>query len=88
MSKPLTVLLCVSWWLLVATDYACAYLDPGSGSMMLQLLLGGTAGLVVVMKLYWRRLLALLGIEEREKRDFGEASEVTTPSEPANNSKR
>jgi hypothetical protein len=33
-----------------------AYLDPGSGSMMLQLLLGGVAGIAVVFKLYWRRL--------------------------------
>jgi hypothetical protein len=33
-----------------------AYIDPGSGSMMLQLLLGGVAGFVVIAKLYWRRL--------------------------------
>ena len=35
---------------------AYAYLDPGSGSMLLQLLLGGTAGVVVIVKLYWERL--------------------------------
>lgn len=33
-----------------------AYVDPGSGSMLLQLLLGGVAGLGVIVKLYWRRL--------------------------------
>lgn len=88
MSKPLTVFLCVSWWLLVATDCAHAYLDPGSGSMMLQLLLGGAAGLVVVLKLYWHRLLALLGIDEKEKLDSpGDASQATTPPEPANGGK-
>jgi hypothetical protein len=32
---------------------ALAYLDPGSGSMMLQLLLGGIAGVAVVLNLYW-----------------------------------
>ena len=34
---------------------AWAYLDPGTGSMMLQLLLGGVAGAMVVGKLYMQR---------------------------------
>ena len=37
---------------------AMAYLDPGSGSMLLQLLLGGTAGLILVIKLYWQSLIS------------------------------
>jgi len=37
----------------IPMDNAYAYLDPGSGSMLLQLLLGGVAGLAVVFKLYW-----------------------------------
>jgi hypothetical protein len=37
------------------TEPAWAYLDPGTGSMMLQLLLGGIAGAMVVGKLYWHR---------------------------------
>jgi hypothetical protein len=37
------------------TEPAWAYLDPGTGSMMLQLLLGGVAGAMVVGKLYWHR---------------------------------
>jgi hypothetical protein len=32
-----------------------AYLDPGSGSMLVQLLLGGIAGAAVIMKLGWER---------------------------------
>ena len=32
-----------------------AYLDPGSGSMLVQLLLGGVAGAAVIMKLGWAR---------------------------------
>ena len=38
-----------------ASAPAYAYLDPGTGSMMLQLMLGGVAGAVVVGKLYLRR---------------------------------
>ena len=33
-----------------------AYLDPGAGSLLLQILLGGWAALLVLMKLGWRRL--------------------------------
>ena len=36
-----------------------AYLDPGSGSMFLQLALGGLAALGVVVKLYWHRFLSI-----------------------------
>lgn len=35
---------------------AHAYLDPGTGSIILQLLLGGVAGGVVIAKLYWQRV--------------------------------
>lgn len=35
---------------------AHAYLDPATGSMMLQLLLGGVAGALVVLRLYWYRI--------------------------------
>ena len=35
---------------------AHAYLDPGTGSMLLQLLLGGVAGVLVIGKLYWQRV--------------------------------
>ena len=32
------------------------YLDPGSGSLILQAVAGGVASVAVVGKLYWRRL--------------------------------
>ena len=44
--------------LLFDTGPAAAYLDPGTGSMMLQALLGGIAGAAVVGRLYWHRLKA------------------------------
>ena len=34
---------------------AHAYIDPGTGGMILQLLLGGIAGALVVVKLYWHK---------------------------------
>ena len=35
---------------------AQAYIDPGVGGMLVQLLLGGVAGVVVIMPLYWERI--------------------------------
>ena len=46
---------------------AFAYLEPGTGSMIVQLLLGGLAGLVVVLKMYWERLRALFGVRRSNK---------------------
>lgn len=33
------------------------YLDPGGGGMLLQILFGGAAGILVVIKLYGRKIL-------------------------------
>lgn len=44
---------------------AQAYLDGGSGSMLLQLLLGGVAGLAIAGKLYWYKLLSLFGLKPK-----------------------
>lgn len=46
----------------VMTQSAHAYLDPGTGSMILQVALGGVAGAAVVIKLYWYRFKELTGL--------------------------
>ena len=43
-----------------------AYLDPGSGSMILQILAGGLAAVAVAAKLYWGRLLTFRRIRKPE----------------------
>jgi hypothetical protein len=43
-----------------------AYLDPGTGSMILQVLAGGVAAVAVMGKLYWRRLSRFLRISKRD----------------------
>ena len=43
-----------------------AYLDPGSGSMILQVIAGGLAAVAVTAKLYWRKLLRFLRIRKDE----------------------
>jgi hypothetical protein len=46
------------------TQTILAYLDPGSSSMILQMLLGGVAAVGVALKLYWRRFLRVLGLRK------------------------
>lgn len=47
---------CLFFLLAVLSFDAQAYIDPGSGSILLQLILGGLAGIGVVVKLYWGRI--------------------------------
>jgi len=46
--------------MLLAPRTAHAYLDPGTGSAILQGLLMVIAAVIITGKLYWRRLLSLL----------------------------
>jgi len=63
----IVVSITVFWFLLVSTIPAYAYLDPGSGSMLLQLLLGGVAALAVILKFYWNRFLSLFRRDKKIK---------------------
>ena len=62
--KPLTLTLAAVSLLgsLAVSTPAYAYLDPGTGSMLLQLLLGGVAGALVIGKLYWARIKSFFGL--------------------------
>lgn len=61
---------------------AYAYLDPATGSIILQGILAGIAGLMVVARLYWSRLKVffrrLLGAAESPE----EKTQVADPSIP------
>ena len=47
--------------LLALPASAHAYVDPSAGSLLLQLILGGVAGLMVALRLSWKRLTGLFG---------------------------
>ena len=50
---------------LLAAD-AQAYLDPGTGSMLLQVILGGVAAVGVALKLYWHKLASIFGFAKKQ----------------------
>ena len=53
------------------------YIDPGSGSMILQMILGGLAAAAVFAKLFWHRLLVFLRI----RKEYGPADDVAEPED-------
>ena len=50
--------------LLLLTRPAWAYLDPGTGSMLLQVILGGIAAIGVALKLFWHKIRVALGFSK------------------------
>ena len=40
---------------------AQAYLDPGSGSFILQIIIASIMGIILVVKLYWKKIRTFLG---------------------------
>lgn len=49
-------LLVLSLTLSLTAEPLWAYVDPGSGTVLLQLFLAGVAGLLVAVRFYWRRV--------------------------------
>ena len=47
--------------LLMLPTAASAYVDPSAGSIFLQLLLGGVAGVLVAVKLFYQRIASRFG---------------------------
>jgi hypothetical protein len=62
--KPMRIVAIL--FLLLFMNTAQAYLDPGTGSMLLQVILGGVAAVGVIIKLYWYKILSFLGIKKKQ----------------------
>ena len=58
--------MCIDCLQEVAMVGPIGYIDPGSGSMLLQAVAGGAAASAVVAKLYWRRLRRFLGFSRTQ----------------------
>ncbi len=62
------------------------YVDPGSGSMILQILLGGVSGLYVIFRLFKQKILGLFGIRSEPAPRVAEQS-LTHPVPPGEDEK-
>ena len=47
-----------------------AYIDPGTGSIILQAIVAGIVGAVIAVKLFWHRIMVFLGLRENDKSDI------------------
>lgn len=58
-------LACLLTFTSLVPSQAYAYIDPGTGSILLQGLIAAIAGIVVTGKLYWSRIKSALGIGKK-----------------------
>jgi len=63
-------------WLVLVTlllvtmpnGYAQAYLDPGSGSLIIQLVIAALLGLAVTVRIFWTNILVWFHIKKRAEK--------------------
>lgn len=55
-------------FLLASTAPAYAYLDPGTGSIVLQAVIGGVAASLFILRGYYQKIKSLLGVGRRAAR--------------------
>ena len=83
MGKP-GMISCSTRYMLIALAVApgpCyAYLDPGTGSMILQGVIAGLAMAAMTIKLYWHKLLSVFGKKKTD--DIEKEQELPSPEEP------
>lgn len=53
-----------------------AYLDPGSGSIILQMILAGLLGIGVVVKVFWKKIVGLFRPNQKEENDVIDPTEI------------
>jgi len=53
-----------------------AYLDPGSGSIILQMILAGLLGVGVVVKVFWKKIIGLFRHNKTAEIDVIDPTEI------------
>jgi len=65
----LPTILIASFLVVLPASAHAQYLDPGSSSVLVQVLLGGLVGVAAVFKLYWHKIRGLVGSSKSSPRD-------------------
>lgn len=68
--------------LAIPARQAHAYLDPGSGSYMLQLIVAGLAGFLISLKMFWTQIKSFI------IRLFSKSKKVEQPIENKNDNEK
>jgi len=59
----------VMFFLLSISLNSYAYLDPGTGSVIIQAIIGGIAAVGVIVKIYWYKILRFFRIIKKDKKN-------------------
>jgi hypothetical protein len=58
-----------------------AYLDPGSGSFILQALIATLAGALVAANIYWQKIKSFLGLSSDDDDEQGQSGSSSSSDE-------
>jgi len=74
-THPGSIALLAGLIVLVFTREAYGYIDPGTGSFILQVALGSLFAAAVAVKMFWRQIMAFLGrlFARRQQKDSDES---------------
>jgi hypothetical protein len=64
-----TRMICAAVFLLVPLVPACAYVDPGTGSMVIQAVIAAFVGGAAILGAFWRRLVRRRRDEDDDQAD-------------------
>ncbi len=70
MKKPFSSFF-FAFMLLATHGPAFAYLDAGTGSMIIQGIIGAVVAGLYIIKMYWHRILTFLGIRQKTEDEAG-----------------
>lgn len=54
-----------------------AYLDPGTGSLLIQLILAGALGIGLAIKVFWKNITGLFNKNKQSEVDFDDPTQIS-----------
>jgi hypothetical protein len=80
MKPPKSLILYLILFFLIPSTQAHAYLDPGSGSLIIQALIAGLLGLLVALRVFRDTIFSFLGIKRAPPKDEDDEHNPTDDS--------
>ena len=74
---PKSLIIYLLLFSLIPSTQAHAYLDPGSGSLIIQALIAGLLGLLVALRVFRDTILSFLGIRRSPPKDEDDEHNTT-----------
>ncbi len=63
------LLLVANMLLMTDPQLVLGYIDPGTGSIILQAVVGAIAGIAIAVKLFWYRIVKIFGVKKKSALD-------------------